>query len=60
MKTVNIVLRSLNSPYPEDIDTEVVRVFKGTRIRAANRWAEEQEKEGKREYLYRAETWKVD
>lgn len=57
---VHIVTKTLDSPWPEDICPEIVKVFKGSRIKAANAWAECQEKDCNSEYLFSVETWKVE
>lgn len=60
MKTVNVVIRETNSQWPEDITTKVARVYSGRRIKAAVRWADEQEKLCKNDYNFRIETWEVE
>lgn len=59
---VHVVMKTYNSPYSEDI--EIVKVFKGTRKRAANKYAEEQEKASieysSPNYLCYVETWEVE
>ncbi len=62
-RKVHIVLESLNSQYPEDVDHEIVRVF--ATKRAATKWAADKEaKPANNEYrypesLYEAETHEV-
>ena len=56
---VHVVTKQFNSPWPEDISVEVVKVFKGTRIRAANQWAFAQEKACEEKYRFLVKTMEL-